>query len=216
MQQILAGLQAGGGGDAPEGVTQALWMAATGGPYEVTLGGYWQSEQPSCSDPNMLGMPCFRPNKLPIFVLITDSSFHNGPIKDFDYDTSIAGGVRTYDETVAAIQAIGGKVLGVPVNTGMPARREPICETWREDRQQVLRLRIRRRREGSGELVGYREWAGIHGGGATSRIACGAGASERDHGEGELRLCGRGGLHGGREGRSRVPQPRGGACDGAL
>lgn len=120
VQAILGSLQASGGGDAPEGMTQALWMAATAEPYMATLGGLWQSTPPECADPAMIGTPCFRPNALPVFVLVTDATMHNGPNPANDYDVSGTGGTKTYQQTVDALNSIGAKVVGVPVDTGTP------------------------------------------------------------------------------------------------
>jgi hypothetical protein len=120
VTKILSSLEASGGGDAPEATTQALWMAATGENYEATLGGYWKSEPPSCSGEGVVGAPCFREDALPLFVVVTDAPFHNGPETTFDYDNSKTGGTRAYEDAVDAINAIGGKVVGVPVNTGTP------------------------------------------------------------------------------------------------
>lgn len=118
--RILDSLSASGGGDSPEGTTQALWTAATGKTYEATLGGYWKSEAPSCADATFRGAPCFRPDALPLFVIVTDAPFHNGPVSTFDYDASMTGGTRSYDEVVEALETLGGKVIGVPVDTGTP------------------------------------------------------------------------------------------------
>lgn len=120
VTKILSSLEAGGGGDSPEAMTQALWAAATGQTYEATLGGYWKSEPPSCSGAGSVGAACFRQDALPLFVVVTDAPFHNGPNAAFDYDPSFTGGTHSYDEAVAAIQTMGGKVVGVPVDTGTP------------------------------------------------------------------------------------------------
>jgi hypothetical protein len=127
VQQILSSLTAGGGGDSPEAATQALWIAATGKPYEAKYGGYWKAAAPECEDATLLGVPCFRPNTLPIFVLITDAPFHNGPRVQYEYDTKDTGQLPKYQQTVEALQALGAKVVGVPVNTGSPgAAREDL------------------------------------------------------------------------------------------
>jgi hypothetical protein len=116
----LGALTAAGGGDAPEGITQALWAASTGNIYEATLGGYWKSEPRDCADDSLLGTACFRPGAIPVFVVVTDASFHNGPNASQNYDTAGTGGTKSYKETVDALTGIGAKIIGVPVNTGMP------------------------------------------------------------------------------------------------
>lgn len=120
VKTILSQLKAGGGGDAPEGTTQALWMAVTGKPYQATLGGLWKSEPPSCADPKELGTPCFRPDAVPIFVLITDAPFHAGPQAANDYDPKGTGGTVSYADTVDALKQRNAKVIGVAVDTGLP------------------------------------------------------------------------------------------------
>lgn len=140
VKQILGTLTAGGGGDGPEGTTQALWMAATNTPHAWTAGGLWDSTPAHCSDPNDIGRACFRPGKLPIFVLISDAPFHNGPEAGAcpngnDYvnppntiDTQACtagkavGQTISYSQTVNALKSIGAKVIGVSVNTGAPGQ----------------------------------------------------------------------------------------------
>jgi hypothetical protein len=123
VNKILPTLVAEGGGDAPEGVTQALWMATSGMPYQVTLGGFWKSTPPQCGDPSYFGTPCFRPDALPIFVIVTDAPFHQGPNTSYNYTnqgTSQVGGAVTYAQTVDALNQRGAKVIGVAVATGAP------------------------------------------------------------------------------------------------
>jgi hypothetical protein len=123
VKSILDVLEAKNGGDAPESTGQALWIAATGLPYKVTLGGLWSSKPRSCPDALSVGTPCFRPDKLPIFVIVTDAAFHNGPNPANDYDNACAtpscvGGAVSYQQTVDALNAINAKIVGVTVNTG--------------------------------------------------------------------------------------------------
>lgn len=121
-KKILNSLTAGGGGDAPEATTQALWLAAKNDTYSLTIGGIWNPSTPyACALPGGFGVPCFRPQSLPIFVLVTDAAFHNGPNVANQYDGAKVGGtVKTYAETVDALNSINAKVVGVPVATGSP------------------------------------------------------------------------------------------------
>ncbi len=140
VKQILGSLSASGGGDAPEGTTQALWMAALNKPYRAYAGGGPWPPNPTtgtydatkwlakCSDPNAIGRACFRPGKLPVFVIITDAAFHNGPAASYDYveppgspptGNPVAGDVK-YSDTISALKSINAKVVGVSVNTGAP------------------------------------------------------------------------------------------------
>jgi hypothetical protein len=121
-KKILESLVAGGGGDAPEATSQALWLAAKNDTYSLTIGGIWNPGTPyACSLPEGFGIPCFRPQALPIFVLITDAAFHNGPNPVNQYDlTKVGGTVKTYAQAVDALNGINAKVVGVPVATGAP------------------------------------------------------------------------------------------------
>ncbi len=121
VTKILGSLTAGGGGDGPEATTQALWLAATNGLYAATIGGLWSPASPypaPCPDFSMFGVPCFRKDAVPIFVLVTDAAFHNGPLATHNYDPTKVGGVKTYAEATAALDQIQAKIVGVPVNTG--------------------------------------------------------------------------------------------------
>ena len=121
VTKILGSLAAAGGGDGPEATTQALWMASTNGLYTNTIGGLWSPANPypaPCDDLDKIGVPCFRKDAIPIFVIVSDAPFHNGPLAAHNYDAAKVGGARTYAEAVDAINAISGKVVGVPVNTG--------------------------------------------------------------------------------------------------
>lgn len=138
VKQILGSLSASGGGDAPEGTTQALWMAAVdkaycafagGGPWpKDSTGGCNANWLAKCADTNDVGRACFRPGKLPVFVIITDAAFHNGPVAANNYveppsfpptGTPVKGDMY-YKDVVAALKSIDAKVVGVSVsvNTG--------------------------------------------------------------------------------------------------
>ena len=73
-----------------------------------------------CPEIDMLGVPCFRKDSIPIFVLVTDAAFHNGPLAVNNYDPAVVGGTKSYADTSAALNAISAKIVGVPVNTGTP------------------------------------------------------------------------------------------------
>lgn len=118
---ILGQLTAGGGGDAPEATTQALWLAAKNETFALTGGGVWNPGQYSCDLPGGVGIPCFRPGGLPIFVMITDAAFHNGTNAVYNYDPMQVGGtVKTYSDALNALKSIHAKIVGVPVSTGAP------------------------------------------------------------------------------------------------
>ncbi|MBX3182410.1 MAG: hypothetical protein KIT72_08825 [Polyangiaceae bacterium] len=134
VRTILDDLTASGGEDAPEALTQALFMAVNSSPFAFTggppaqNGGIWSPHAANC-EPGLLGRACLRPGKLPIFVVITDAPSHNGPTATYNYDPSQAGGSKSYAEVVAAMNAVGAKIVGVPVQTAgggsaAPARTE--------------------------------------------------------------------------------------------
>jgi hypothetical protein len=63
------------------------------------------------------GYPCFRPGALPIVVLVTDVAWHNGPGGSNGY-TGFSPPSHTFDEAVAAMNAIGARFIGVSVGGG--------------------------------------------------------------------------------------------------
>jgi hypothetical protein len=63
------------------------------------------------------GYPCFRPGSLPIIVLVTDVSWHNGPGGSAPY-AGITPPPHTFDQAVTALNAIGARFIGVAVNGG--------------------------------------------------------------------------------------------------
>jgi hypothetical protein len=132
VASILGALTASGGGDGPEAVTQALWLAATNQPYAAVgpidfwnPAAAWSNGSPevpypaTCATPGARGVPCFRPQSVPIFVLVSDAAFHAGPKAAFDYGADTTG-ARSYADAVAALAAIDAKVVGVPVAGGNP------------------------------------------------------------------------------------------------
>jgi hypothetical protein len=130
VKKILGSLRASGGGDAPEATTQALWLASKQDAYAATAGGFWRARPASCSDPQAIGRACFRPGKLPVFAIITDNAFHNGPNQSFKYveppefppGGAPVGGTKSYTQVVDTLTSIGAKMVGVSVNTGNPGQ----------------------------------------------------------------------------------------------
>jgi hypothetical protein len=123
VKTILGSLTAAGGGDGPEATSQALWIAATNQPYAATIGGIWSPAAPypaPCAGPGAIGVPCFRPKSVPVFVIVTDAAMHNGPVLVNNYDPTKVGQTRTYAEAAAALNAIDAKIIGVPVAGGNP------------------------------------------------------------------------------------------------
>jgi hypothetical protein len=73
-----------GNTDWPECDSQALYAMATGRGL-----GPWLPTRTTCANGGF-GYPCFRPNSIPVILVITDAPFKNGPnnISDFNYGTS--------------------------------------------------------------------------------------------------------------------------------
>ncbi len=108
----VEGLPCHGGSDGPESYVPALYATATG------MGLSWPGGSipgaPACASvPDELGVrrgyPCFRPGALPIILLFGDFNFHNGPGGTEPYSFPSP----SYAETVAALNGIGGRVIGV-------------------------------------------------------------------------------------------------------
>jgi len=84
----------------------AMYATATGEGF-----GTYLAAQDSC-DAGEVGYPCFRSGAVPIVVLITDASFHNGP-GGYDSYSGISPTPPTYVETVTALNGIHAKVIGI-------------------------------------------------------------------------------------------------------
>lgn len=78
-QDAVDGLTSGGNESWPESQTQALWALATGN----GLNGF-VPDSPGCAGDEW-GYACFRPDTIPIVILVTDAPFHNGPNPAHDY-----------------------------------------------------------------------------------------------------------------------------------
>jgi hypothetical protein len=119
--------------DGPESQTEALYQTASGmgGSWSFSTGAPVHTIPPrSCpSIPDEVGTrrgyPCFRPGSLPIIVLVTDVSWHNGPSGP-DY-AGITPAPHTFDEAASALGAIGARFIGVAVNTGGRAESEEMA-----------------------------------------------------------------------------------------
>ncbi|NMC71051.1 MAG: VWA domain-containing protein [Myxococcales bacterium] len=103
------------GGDGPESDVPALVALATG-----RGDGRYVMDAPACpADSGSIGYPCFRPGAVPIVILITDITFHNGPGGSNLYDNGCLGiTAPTYPDAIAALSTIGAKVIGINVGGG--------------------------------------------------------------------------------------------------
>jgi hypothetical protein len=100
VQTALNALAAGGGGDGPESMTEALHRSVTGG---------------TC--PDGFGSVCFRDASHPIIVAVTDVPTHNGPGGENAYSGVAA---VSWMDAVNALNAGNVKVVGVGVTFGLP------------------------------------------------------------------------------------------------
>ncbi|MFK7988251.1 MAG: hypothetical protein AB8I08_19680 [Sandaracinaceae bacterium] len=96
--------------------TPALYLTATGEGFQPWLG---PQNCPAIPDEmrRRYGYPCFRPGALPIMVVLTDTASKNGPGASTNYDPSTfmmsERGPHTYEESRDAVNAIGGRVIGI-------------------------------------------------------------------------------------------------------
>jgi len=107
VEGALERLPSWGNFDEPEAQVEGLYQLATGAglpPYIMASGGC-----PSGGS----GGACFRPDALPVIVLVTDAPMHEGPPSSpptNDYDIP---GVHGYTEAVDALQRLGVFVIGL-------------------------------------------------------------------------------------------------------
>lgn len=133
VQSALNRLSAAGGADTPESSVEALYQTATGEGATWTFGGAPPFELPRRRCPAVpdetgrrRGYPCFRPDSLPIIVLVTDAPFHNGPGGSEAY-TGISPAPHFFDQAVTALNNIGARFIGVAVGGGPRAHEEEVA-----------------------------------------------------------------------------------------
>jgi hypothetical protein len=116
-QTAVNSLYSHDGADWPESDIPALHAVATGCGDGGGVYGIANDSGGACGAGAPIGYPHFRSGSVPIIVLITDAPFHNGPAGT-DY-TGIPGVTPpTYAETVAALNAIHARVIGVNSSGG--------------------------------------------------------------------------------------------------
>jgi hypothetical protein len=103
----------GNGQDLPEANAVALTIAATG--LGLDAGGAVIPDQ-TCLEAGAFGYPCFRPDALPVIVLISDAEWHNGEGDVHPYDPSDFT-THDYDDAVDAFLAAGITFMGVHIPT---------------------------------------------------------------------------------------------------
>ncbi|MBZ0115716.1 MAG: hypothetical protein K8H88_01885 [Sandaracinaceae bacterium] len=136
VQAALGRLGAGGGADTPESATEALYQTATG------EGGLWMYGTSSFELPRKRcparpdefrqrrGYPCFRPDALPILVLVTDAQFHNGPGNANLY-MGITPQAHVFDQATNALGNLGARFIGVAVGSDPRGHEEEVARITR-------------------------------------------------------------------------------------
>jgi hypothetical protein len=119
VQRALDRLPVSNGQDGPESQTEALYQVATGA-------GIGSFVPPRSCPAGTVGYPCFRSDGSRIVLLFTDAEFHNGPFGTNNYGIDVRPAPHSYAETVAALGAIGAKVLGLFSGTGDAAARRDL------------------------------------------------------------------------------------------
>lgn len=143
----LGALDIGDEHDGPESQVEALYQTATGegGDWTTTipggglLGGLSRYTLPPKSCPSIpdeigirRGYPCFRPESLPIVVLVTDIEWHNGYADGAHWPYSmITPAPHTLPQAAEALNGIGGRYIGIAVGDT-----EPVAY-WRMDHEAV-------------------------------------------------------------------------------
>jgi len=125
VQAGVNALMLGGGGDGPEGGMLALHALATGRGF-----GSYLPDAPACSARGV-GYACFRPDAVPIVLLISDAELHNGPNGENPY-IGIEPSLPIYADTLAALRAIHARVISIQMRafaTAVPA--DPISAQMR-------------------------------------------------------------------------------------
>jgi hypothetical protein len=121
------------GADGPESGVAALYALAT----RDTLGGYTRfvgsgSVPPACPAGHR-GAACFRPDAVPIVIVMTDVDQHNRPGCSCNYAAPVplVGGNRgpSWAATVAALTGLNARVVGVNTSGGRPFLEQLVNET---------------------------------------------------------------------------------------
>lgn len=110
LEAGLAQYEVYGGGDPPESLVPALYAIATGNALPGSSGLSTAANCPATTT----GYPCFRSNAVPIVVIITDNTTHNGPLGANNYNNSELGGLSpTYDSAISALNLANINIIGI-------------------------------------------------------------------------------------------------------
>ncbi|MBN8615194.1 MAG: hypothetical protein J0L92_31650 [Deltaproteobacteria bacterium] len=119
------------GADGPESGVAALYALAT----RDTLGGYARfpgAAAPACAA-GFRGAACFRPDAVPIIIVMTDVDQHNRPGCSCNYSTAVplVAGSRgpSWAATITALRGLNARVVGVNTSGGRPFLEQLVNET---------------------------------------------------------------------------------------
>ena len=114
VQSAIAGIRAGGGSDAPEAYTEALYQLTrkSGQVYKYKGGRKtWTLPPRDCSRSWRRGYPCFRAEALPIVVGISDQPWHNGPGGSNAYED--IDPTASFEQAAAGFRRLGARYIGI-------------------------------------------------------------------------------------------------------
>lgn len=107
VEGALAPLPSWGNFDEPEAQVEGLYQLATGeglSPYILASSG---------CPAGGAGGACFRPEALPVVILVTDAPMHEGPPSSPPTNEYDIPGVHSYGQTLAALRRLGVFVIGL-------------------------------------------------------------------------------------------------------
>ena len=112
----------GGGYDGAEAHVIALWCTATGNGFTECASSVPPQSCPAFPDEPgpRRGYPCFRPESLPIIVMVSDAPWHSSPTctdSGCTYDCTS----NDFDDALTEMLGIGARFIGVHVNNWDPA-----------------------------------------------------------------------------------------------
>lgn len=107
------------GYDGPESGVAALYSLAT----RDTLGGYarFPGTSPPACPAGYRGAACFRPDAVPIVIVMTDVDQHNSPTCGCNYTTAVPGSGPAYTATTTALAGLNARVVGIATSSGANA-----------------------------------------------------------------------------------------------
>lgn len=150
-QAAVNAIRLGNGMDEPESQVEALYQLATGEGFDRFV-----PASAGCPSGG-IGYACFRRDALPVVLLFTDASMHNGPDGANAYGADLVPPPHSYPQAVDALQGLGAVVIGFDSGggAGSPHLRRVARDTGAVVGGEPLVFRINRNGDGlSDEVVG--------------------------------------------------------------